>query len=58
MRRSGRLAAVTAGLTAGELVIVYPSDRVASGVRVDCAKPVIRFKPVDLNQEQEALLRS
>lgn len=35
LRRSGRLAAITAGLTPGERVIVYPSDRVASGVRVD-----------------------
>jgi HlyD family secretion protein len=34
LRRSGRLAAVATGLTAGELVIVYPSDRIASGVRV------------------------
>ena len=33
LRRSGRFAAVAAGLAAGELVIVYPSDRVASGVR-------------------------
>lgn len=35
LRRSGRLAAVAAGLTAGEFVVVYPSDRVASGVRVE-----------------------
>jgi HlyD family secretion protein len=35
LRRSGRFAAVAAGLTAGEFVIVYPSDRVASGVRVE-----------------------
>lgn len=35
LRRSGRFAAVAAGLTVGELVIVYPSDRVASGVRVE-----------------------
>ena len=34
LRRSGRLAAVASGLTPGENVIVYPSDRVASGVRV------------------------
>jgi HlyD family secretion protein len=34
LRRSGRLAAVASGLTPGELVIVYPSDRVASGARV------------------------
>ncbi len=35
LRRSGRLAAVATGLTAGVLVIVYPSDRVAAGVRVE-----------------------
>jgi HlyD family secretion protein len=35
LRRSGRLTAVAAGLAAGEVVIVYPSDRVASGVRVE-----------------------
>ena len=34
LRRSGRLAAVASGLTPGEEVIIYPSDRVASGVRV------------------------
>jgi HlyD family secretion protein len=34
LRRSSRLAAVASGLTPGENVIVYPSDRVASGVRV------------------------
>ncbi len=34
LRRSGRLAAVATGLAPGELIIVYPSDRVASGVRV------------------------
>jgi HlyD family secretion protein len=34
LRRSGRLAAIASGLTAGEIVIVYPSDRVSSGVRV------------------------
>ncbi|HLJ20371.1 MAG TPA: efflux RND transporter periplasmic adaptor subunit [Stellaceae bacterium] len=34
-RRSGRLAAVTAGVEPGESVIVYPSDRVAPGVRVE-----------------------
>ncbi len=33
-RRSGRLAAVASGLTPGESVIVYPSDRVVPGVRV------------------------
>jgi len=35
LRRSGRLAAVAAGLTPGERVIVYPSDRIRSGVRVE-----------------------
>jgi HlyD family secretion protein len=34
LRRSGRLAAVTAGLQPGENVIVYPSDRIAPGARV------------------------
>jgi HlyD family secretion protein len=34
LRRSGRSAAVTSGLSPGEQVIVYPSDRVSSGVRV------------------------
>jgi HlyD family secretion protein len=35
LRRSGRSAVVTSGLSPGEQVIVYPSDRVSSGVRVD-----------------------
>jgi HlyD family secretion protein len=35
VRRSGRSAAVSAGVQAGDRVIVYPSDRVAPGVRVD-----------------------
>jgi len=34
LRRSGRFAAVGSGLSQGEAVIVYPSDRVAPGVRV------------------------
>jgi HlyD family secretion protein len=34
LRRSGRFAAITSGLNQGEAVIVYPSDRVAPGVRV------------------------
>ena len=34
LRRSGRTAAISAGLSAGEQVIVYPSDRVTSGARV------------------------
>jgi HlyD family secretion protein len=34
LRRSGRLAAIASGLNRGDAVIVYPSDRVASGVRV------------------------
>ena len=35
LRRSGRLAAVTAGVEPGDNVIVYPSDRIASGVPVE-----------------------
>jgi HlyD family secretion protein len=35
VRRAGRLAAVKSGLRAGETVVVYPSDRVAAGVRVE-----------------------
>ena len=35
LRRSGRLAAVASGLAAGKSVVVYPGDRVASGVRVE-----------------------
>lgn len=35
LRRSGRSAAVSAGLQPGERVIVYPSDRIDSGVRVE-----------------------
>lgn len=35
LRRSGRFAAVAAGLTPGERVIVYPSDRITPGVRVE-----------------------
>lgn len=38
LRRSGRLAAISSGLDQGESVIVYPSDRVASGVRVGLRK--------------------
>jgi HlyD family secretion protein len=34
LRRSGRFAAVTAGVEPGEKVVVYPSDRIADGVRV------------------------
>jgi HlyD family secretion protein len=34
LRRSGRFAAVSAGLAPGERVIVYPSDRIAPDVRV------------------------
>lgn len=40
LRRSGRFAAVAAGLVPGEQVIVYPSDRVASGLRVETRKIV------------------
>jgi len=35
LRRSGRFAAVSAGVQPGDNVIVYPSDRIASGVRVE-----------------------
>jgi len=35
LRRSGRFAATTAGLRSGEQVVIYPSDRVASGVRIE-----------------------
>lgn len=38
LRQSGRWAAITSGLTAGEAVIVYPSDSVRPGVRVEQAK--------------------
>jgi HlyD family secretion protein len=34
LRRSGRWAAIASGLTVGETVIVYPSDNVEPGVRV------------------------
>jgi HlyD family secretion protein len=34
LRRSGRVAAIASGLNQDETVIVYPGDRVASGVRV------------------------
>lgn len=35
LRRSGRFAAVTAGVQPGDRVIVYPSDRIAPEVRVE-----------------------
>lgn len=35
LRRAGRFAAVTAGVEPGDKVIVYPSDRIAAGVRVE-----------------------
>jgi len=35
LRRSGSFAAITAGVRPGDRVIVYPSDRVAPGVRVE-----------------------
>jgi HlyD family secretion protein len=35
LRRSGRFAALAAGVEVGDRVIVYPSDRVAPGLRVD-----------------------
>jgi HlyD family secretion protein len=34
VRRAGRLTAVAEGLSEGDRVIVYPGDRVASGIRV------------------------
>jgi HlyD family secretion protein len=34
LRRSGRFAAVTAGVQPGDQVILYPSDRVEPGIRV------------------------
>ena len=39
IRRSGRLAAIASGLDEGDIVIVYPSDRVTSGVGVEVRKP-------------------
>jgi HlyD family secretion protein len=35
LRRSGQLAAIASGLGPGERVVVYPSDRVTSGARVE-----------------------
>lgn len=35
LRRSGRLAAIAEGVTPGERVVVYPSDRISPGVRVE-----------------------
>jgi HlyD family secretion protein len=35
LRRSGRFAAISTGLALGERVIVYPTDKVEAGVRVD-----------------------
>jgi HlyD family secretion protein len=35
LRRSGRLVAIAEGLAPGERVIVYPSDRITSGARVE-----------------------
>ena len=37
-RRSGRFASVSGGLTPGDQVIVYPSDKVEPGVRVEIRK--------------------
>lgn len=34
IRRSGRFAAVADGVASGDVVIIYPSDRVAAGVKV------------------------
>ena len=38
LRRSGRFAAIASGLKQDDVVIVYPGDRVASGVRVGVRK--------------------
>jgi HlyD family secretion protein len=35
LRRAARAAAIGAGLSPGDIVIVYPSDRIAPGVRVE-----------------------
>ncbi|WP_315726087.1 MULTISPECIES: efflux RND transporter periplasmic adaptor subunit [unclassified Bradyrhizobium] len=35
IRRSGRFAAVAEGVAGGDVVIIYPSDRVADGVKVE-----------------------
>jgi HlyD family secretion protein len=35
LRRSGRFAATAAGLAPGDRVIIYPSDRIASGARIE-----------------------
>ena len=35
VRRSGRFAAISSGVAPGQSVIVYPSDRVTEGVRVE-----------------------
>lgn len=42
VRRSGRTAAVSSGIAAGERLIVYPSDRIAEGVRVAVTRGVVR----------------
>ncbi len=34
-RRSGRVAAISAGVNPGDRVVVYPSDRVTAGGRVE-----------------------
>ena len=34
IRRSGRFAAVAEGVSSGDVVIIYPGDRVADGVKV------------------------
>ncbi len=35
LRRSGRVAAISAGVQPGESVIVYPSDQIGPGVRIE-----------------------
>ena len=35
IRRSGTVAAVASGVREGERVLVYPSDRIGDGVKID-----------------------
>lgn len=42
LRRSGRAAAVTRGIDAGERVILFPSDRIRDGIRVTAHTPALR----------------
>ena len=59
LRRSGRFAAVTAGLSVGDRVIVYPSDRIASGIRVDAGRAFpwpSRLWPLNLLHFRDGML--